>query len=447
MNESHGRKRNGNRKSGKSPVEIYSFPLPAPDDVKVEVNGAKVRPCQMKNADFCAFSASSGYEVLVEINEPIRKAHVRPLKRGIKPVIKGKILSFKAKGAGDLVIDIPGRKPLFLYVSAPDTDIPSPRDPKVKYFKAGKIHEAGEIVLHDNETLYIEGGAVVRGCVRALKSKNVKIRGHGIIDACNYPKGERRTIVFDQCVDSSIEGIISINPASWMTVLGACERITVRGLREIGDVLSSDGIDICGCRDILVEDCTFMCNDDGVVIKSLNLKNPLDSLNDWSRDVENIITRRCIFLQQSGAAMEIGHELRTKMVRNIRFEDCDIVAIHGFGSAFSIRNADRALVKDVYYENIRVEHHYYRLVDIRVLKSMWSKDEERGYVENIFFKNIQAALTIYNPGYSFSLVSGFDPDHKVRNVVFEDFFVDGKKVSSVHELDLYTRDAEDIAFR
>ncbi len=428
-------------------MTTYSFPLPAPHDVTIEVDGMDVRICQMKNADFCAFSADSGFEVVVRTRKPVKDAKVRPLKRGIKPAIEGKCLSFRVKGPGDLVVDIPGRRPLFLYVSSHDTEVPDPTDPKVKYFKAGRIHEAGEIVLHDDETLYIEGGAVVRGCVRALKSKNVKIRGRGILDACIYKKGERRTIVLDQCTDSSIDGIISINPASWMTVLGACERIRVSGLREIGDVLSSDGIDICGCRDILVEDCTFMCNDDGVVIKSLDLSNPLDSLNDWSRDVENITTRRCIFLQQSGAAMEIGHELRTKLVHNIRFEDCDIVAIHNFGSAFSIRNSDRALVKDIYYEDIRVEHHYYRLVDIRVLKSMWTKDRERGHVENIYFKNIQVDMTIYNPGYSFSLISGFDPEHKVRNVVFEDFFVDGRKASSVYDLDLYTRDADSISFK
>ena len=30
-------------------------------------------------------------------------------------------------------------------------------NPKVRYFEAGKVHEAGEIFLHDEETLYMEG--------------------------------------------------------------------------------------------------------------------------------------------------------------------------------------------------------------------------------------------------------------------------------------------------
>jgi len=79
-----------------------------------------------------------------------------------------------------------------------------------------------------------------------------------------------------------------------------------------------------------------------------------------------------------GQAMEIGHELRTASVRDIRFRDCDVLAVHGHGGVFGIHNADRATVSDVLYENIRVEHHYEKLVDFRIVKSRWSKDDQRG---------------------------------------------------------------------
>jgi hypothetical protein len=34
-------------------------------------------------------------------------------------------------------------------------------------------------------------------------------------------------------------------------------------------------------------------------------------------------------------------------------------------------------VSDVLYENIRGAHHYEKVVDFRIVRSRWSKDEER----------------------------------------------------------------------
>jgi hypothetical protein len=146
-------------------------------------------------------------------------------------------------------------------------------------------------------------------------------------------------------------------------------------------------------------------------------------------------------------ALDIGHELRTGSIKNIRFINCDILGVHGFGGVFGIHNADRAIVSDVLYENIRVEHHYNKLIDLKVIKSMWGKDVERGQIRNITFRNIDVALSQYNPGYSVSLIGGFDSEHTVENVTFENFRVNEKVMKSADELDLYIKQASGINFR
>lgn len=68
---------------------------------------------------------------------------------------------------------------------------------------------------------------------------------------------------------------------------------------------------------------------------------------------------------------------------------------------------------------IRIEHHYEKLVDFRIVKSRWSKDAERGQIRNVTLRNIEVAISVFNPGYSCSLIGGFDAQHTVEHVLFD----------------------------
>ena len=63
---------------------------------------------------------------------------------------------------------------------------PRPGDPNVVYFAPG-VHRPGKIALTDNQTLYLAGGAVVKGCVHA-KGTNITIRGRGILGGEESPR-------------------------------------------------------------------------------------------------------------------------------------------------------------------------------------------------------------------------------------------------------------------
>ena len=234
-----------------------------------------------------------------------------------------------------------------------------------------------------------------------------------------------------------------IEPTSWMLVIGCCRDVRVRNLKQIGSCISSDGIDICGSTDVIVEDCCLRNEDDNIAIKSLNTKGR----HSWRGDVENIRVRRCLLLNgQCGNAMEIGYELSADRVSDIVFEDVDVIAAHGEGAVFSIHNGDRALVENVLWENIRVEHYWDKLVDIRVVNSRYSQDTGRGAIRGVRLKNIHVTHSEFNPGCSVSLISGFNSCHPVEDVVFEDFHLNGDKVLDGDQLELHTRNASGIRF-
>jgi hypothetical protein len=430
--------------------QAYNFPriCPKNKEYKLKVNGVEVLVYHTTAAPFTTFPCDRPLDIEIEIPKTDKKVSISPKRYKIEPTVNGNKVSFQIPNPMNIVLEFEGMPQLFIYANAPAVNIPDANSPNVKYFKAGQVYEVGMLEMHDNETLYIEGGAVVRGCIRATSAKNIRIAGNGVLDASYFTRGidGHRSIVLEDCKNSVIEDIIMIEPQSWMIVLGICENITVRNVKELGYYLGTDGIDIVGCKHIKVENCIFRNGDDCAVIKSLSLKR--DATLDYSRDVDDIEVTGCTFVAyEGGTVLEIGHELRTNSIKNIRFTNIDVLGVHLFGGVFGIHNADHATVSDVLYENIRVEHHYNKLIDIKVIKSMWGKDEERGQIRNITFRNIDVDLTIYNSGYSMSLLGGYDAKHTVENIIFDNFRVAGVKITNGDDLSLFTKQTKGVVFK
>lgn len=95
-------------------------------------------------------------------------------------------------------IDVNLDRPFSSFANGPEKNRPAESDPKVRYFQGSQVHEAGEIVLREGETLYMESGAVVHGPVRALDGSRVSIRGPGILD-CRPRKKKINTLVIRNC--------------------------------------------------------------------------------------------------------------------------------------------------------------------------------------------------------------------------------------------------------
>lgn len=428
----------------------YNYPriVTKSKDFKMKVNGTDILVYHTSAAPFAAFTCEGEVNIEIEIPSTNKIVSISPKRLGIVPTIEGNKVSFKIPNAMNMALEFEGMPQLFIYANSYAKNIPNESDPKVRFFKGGQVYEVGMIEMHDNETIYIEEGAVVRGCVRATSAKNIRICGNGVLDASYFTRGvdDHRSIVFENCQNAIIEDIIMIEPQSWMIMLGACENILVKNVKELGLYSGTDGVDIVGCKKVKVENCIFRNGDDCIAIKSLKMKR--EATIDYSKDVEDIeITNSTFVAYEGGTAMEIGHELRTNSIKNIRFTNCDILGVHGFGGVFGIHNADRAVISDVLYENIRVEHHYNKLIDLKVIKSMWGRDEERGQIKNILFKNIDVDLTIYNSGYSMSILGGYDEKHKVENVVFDNFRVQSVKITNGDELSLFTKQTKGIVFK
>ena len=53
---------------------------------------------------------------------------------------------------------------MHLFANPPEAQAPKPGDPNVVFFGPG-IHEVSHLVVTDNQTVYIAGGAIVRAII------------------------------------------------------------------------------------------------------------------------------------------------------------------------------------------------------------------------------------------------------------------------------------------
>jgi hypothetical protein len=418
---------------------------------RVWAGGVPIDVLQASGADFAPFEVSGPLDIELAAEAALEGAVVRPRSRGITAAVEGTRLRFRLERPENLCVEAPGLPTLFLYANPPETRRPDPAAPGVIWFAAGKVHEVGTLELPAGATLYVEEGAVVRGLVRAVRADGIRICGRGIIDGGHgriARQGPSKLCVLEGCRGVTVEDVILINPHSWMLVLGACEDVHVHNLKEIGNVIGSDGIDVCGSRRVRIEGCCLRNNDDCIAIKSVDSTDkPGNAALSWARDVEDVTVRGCTFWNATaGNVMEVGFELQCARVSGILFEDIDVLCCHGHGAVFSIHNGDRALVENVVWRNIRVEHHYDKLLDFRVLHARYSRDTERGRIRRIRLENIQVTRSVFNPGYTTSLITGWSAESPAEDITLRDVFFSGVKVTTADTLDLFTRHARGVRF-
>jgi hypothetical protein len=119
-------------------------------------------------------------EVSVTYNKgEVKSGRVRPLSYGITPRISGSTMTFTLDRPRNLSIEVNGDifHNLHLFANPIDENRPKKlKDKNLIYFAPG-IHQLPGDTLNvpSGKTVYVAGGAIVRGCIRAVNARDVKI--------------------------------------------------------------------------------------------------------------------------------------------------------------------------------------------------------------------------------------------------------------------------------
>ena len=434
-------------------ITAHKFPsaFPRSREYLIEINGESVDvlKCDLGSFAIAAVVGEAAHIKIRSLSGDFTSATIHPRRLGVAvQVVDSRTVTFSLPEATPVFFRGEGLSDLYLLLH--DREDQPPSDPSILRIPAGEIVEVPLVNLEGFNGLHIEAGAVLRTRLVAIERTNLRITGQGIFDGSFYTRekdGCVPSIVLDRCHGTTIADITMVNPAGWMILLGASDQCTVRNVRQLGKVISSDGIDVVGSSDVLIEDCFISNNDDCVAVKAFTVgKNNLDATQvDGNRNVRNVAVRRCVFHNgPAGNAMEVGHELTVDSVCDIRFQDIDVLAVHGTGAVFAIHNGDHATVENILFEDIRIEHCYDKLIDFRVMKSRFNTDPERGRFRNVILRDIAWTTTIYNLGYTISIIGGWDAQHGIENVLLQNFRIDGRTITSLDDIELFTRHAPDI---
>ena len=246
------------------------------------------------------------------------------------------------------------------------------------------------------------------GTVFWLEGKNIVLRGRGILDGGLCPTLSRHLLLV-RGQDITVEGIILRDSSVWTIPIRQSDRVTVRNVKLLGYRANSDGIDICNSRDVHIEGCFIRTLDDLIVVKS----------DQGQGEVRRIVAKDCVLWNEVAHALSVGAELREN-VDDVLFTKCDV--IHDKGREWTLRvfHCDSARVSNIRFENLRIEESP-RLISVWIGKYVWTRDTQRGQIQDVTFKNIHATADHLQVE-----LTGFDEAHRVQDVLFQDVVVNGK---------------------
>jgi polygalacturonase len=383
-------------------------------------------------ASFAYFDMEGAVTVTVTCPEAIQSVKVLPTSANIKTTIQGKTLSLTVPVPKPLTIEINGKwqGALHLFANPPEVDAPRPGDANVIYFGPG-IHEVSHLVVSNNQTVYVAGGAVVRGVIRpeerfnisgysglrtysptfVLKGTNIIFRGRGIVDGSRCTTHSRNMLSV-QGRNITVEGVILRDSSTWTIPIRKSDHIQVRNVKLLGYRANSDGIDICNSRDVMVSACFIRTLDDLIVVKT----------DQGQGESRRILARDCVLWNEVAHALSIGAELREN-VDDVRFINCDVIHDQGREWTLRVYHCDSARITNVRFEDIRIEESP-RLLSLWIGKASWTRDSERGHIDGVTFKDIRATANPLRVE-----LKGFDAAHAVENVRFEGVVVNGKPLA------------------
>jgi hypothetical protein len=228
-------------------------------------------------------------------------------------------------------------------------------------------------------------------------------------------------------VDSTnilISGIIVV-PAGYTVLVGNSKDVTVANIKSISYGGNYDGIDVFCSSNVVIEGVFMRNSDDCIAIYG----------HRWNfyGNVENITVRNSTLWADVAHPILVGTHGDTTnpdTLEEFQFYNLDILDQMepqiDYQGCMSINAGDGNLIRNVRFENIRVEDiREGQLVNLRVLYNRkYNASPGRG-IENVYFKNIA-----YNGSHAdHSVIAGYDDSRLVKNVVFENLVINGTLIS------------------
>ena len=269
------------------------------------------------------------------------------------------------------------------------------------------------IRVASNTTVYLAGGSYFTGTFAIDKAENVSILGRSI---ARPARGYEGCHVY-RSKNVLVDGLI-LNTCP----VGGSDGVTLHDVRSISHPSWGDGLNVFASSHVLF-DRVFCRNSDDCTTAYATRKG-------FSGSVDNVVMRNSTLWADVAHPIFIGiHGDAEKMdsITHLRYENIDILGQSepqiDYQGCLAINCGDNNLVKDVTFDNIRIEQiEEGSLLQVKVgYNAKYCSAPGRG-VENVLFRNVR----YYGKEPNMSLILGYNEERMVRNVEFVQLKINGK---------------------
>jgi len=377
---------------------------------KVVGSGHSIQKASMAYFDF-----SGTVEVAVTSNNgAINKARIRPLSYGIKSKIKGNTLSFTLSNPANLSVEINDDifHNLHLFANPIEKNVPDSKDPNVMYFGPG-IHEVPnqKLIVPSNKTVYLAGGAVLKGQIALDSVSNVNILGRGIVD-----QEVKLGISIANSKNVNVEGVFASQ-----CFTGGSDGVKINNVKTISFFGWGDGMNVMASNNVFYDRVFVRSSDDCTTVYGTR--------KGFKGGCKNVT------MQNSTLWADVGHPIligthgnsdKPDVLENLNYINIDILDQKemqvDYQGCLGINVGDNNLAKNVLFENIRVEDFREgQLLNLRVYYNTKYCTAPGLGIEDVVFRNIE-----YNGNNAnLSIIAGYNEQRKIKNVTFENLKING----------------------
>lgn len=398
------------------------------DTYAVKVDEVRDTKHHVEKASLGYFDFSGEVEVKVRFcHGSIETARVRPLSYGIVPTVTDSVLTFRLDRPRNLSVEVNGDIFHNLHLFANPIDVNNPLEgttlKKLKlrrdliYFGPGVHRLPGDTLnVPSGKTVYVAGGAVVKGCIRAVNVRDVKILGRGKV----HPDGRGAGLSIVNSKNVLVEGLISTQCPT-----GGSDSVTIRNVKVISSYGWGDGLNVFASNNVLF---------DGVFCR-----NSDDCTTVYGTRMGFVGGCRNITMQNSTLWADVAHPIfigihgnvkNPEVLENLNYVNIDILDHKekqlDYQGCLAINAGDNNLIRHVRFENIRIENFRQgQLLNLRIFyNKKYCQAPGRG-IEDVLFKDI-----VYTGSNAeVSQIIGYDKERRVKNIRFENLVINGVRIA------------------
>jgi hypothetical protein len=377
------------------------------------------------NSSVATFDFQGTVEVAVTSSKgAIGSARIRPLSYDIDFTVDGATVSFTLTEPRNLSIEIDGEifNNLQLHANPIETHVPDQDDPDVIFFGPG-LHKTTDNVVQvpSGKTLYLAGGAVLTSRVEFQEVENARLIGRGVL--YNSPSG----VLVNYSKNIEIDGVTVLNPSSgYANTVGQSQQVTIHNFHAYSHGQWGDGIDIFCSQDVLIDNVWMRNADDCIAIYAHRW--------EYYGDCRNITVRNSTLWADVAHPINVGTHGNTdkpETIENLVFSNIDVLDHRepqmDYQGCIALNPGDSNLLKNVRAQDFRVEDFRWgQLINMRVMfNKSYNTSVGRG-IDGVFIRNMTYTGTHANP----SVMVGYDADHAIQNVTFQNLVINGKFIGN-----------------